>query len=48
MSRINTITDAFVEIENGIITDFGNMDKWTGIENWNNTNVIDASYIDEI
>ena len=42
MSSINTIKDAFIEIENGIITAFGSMEQWTGIENWNNTNVIDA------
>ena len=42
MSRISTIKDAFVEIENGIITAFDSMDKWQGIEDWNNTDVIDA------
>jgi imidazolonepropionase len=42
MANIGTIKDAFVEIENGIITAFGSMEKWTGIEDWNNTKVIDA------
>ena len=42
MSSISTIKDAFVEIINGIITAFGSMDQWTGIEDWNNTEVIDA------
>lgn len=42
MKNINTISDAFVEIENGIITSFGNMDNWKGIEDWNNTEIIDA------
>ena len=42
MQYLNTIKDAFVEIENGIITNFGNMNGWTGIENWNNTEIIDA------
>ena len=42
MASIITIKDAFVEIENGIITAFGSMKQWTGIENWNKTNVIDA------
>ena len=28
MSQINTIKDAFVEVENGIITLFGSMDDW--------------------
>jgi imidazolonepropionase len=42
MKSINTIKDAFVEIENGLITSFGSMDQWNGIEDWNNTEVIDA------
>ena len=42
MNHLNTIKDAFVEIENGIITDFGSMNRWNGIENWNKTEVIDA------
>ena len=42
MSKINTIKDAFVEVENGIITLFGSMEKWEGIEDWNNTEIIDA------
>lgn len=42
MSAINTIKDAFVEVEKGIITAFGSMDDWTGIDDWNNTEIIDA------
>jgi imidazolonepropionase len=42
MKNINTIKDAFLEIENGLITSFGSMDQWNGIEDWNNTEVIDA------
>tara|TARA_B110000116_G_scaffold265209_1_gene274076 strand:+ start:585 stop:1832 length:1248 start_codon:yes stop_codon:yes gene_type:complete len=42
MKNINTIKDAFVEIKNGLITSFGSMDQWNGIEDWNNTEVIDA------
>ena len=42
MKSISTIKDAFVEIEDGIITAFGSMGKWTGIEDWNNTEIIDA------
>ena len=42
MSHINTIKDAFVEVENGIITLFGSMEDWAGIEDWNNTKIIDA------
>ncbi len=42
MSHISTIKDAFIEIEKGIITSFGSMEKWNGIEDWNNTDIIDA------
>ncbi|MDC0249595.1 imidazolonepropionase [Flavobacteriales bacterium] len=42
MKSISTIKDAFVEIEEGLITCFGNMDAWAGIKDWNNTKVIDA------
>ena len=42
MSNIDTIKDAFIEIEKGIITKFGSMDNWTGIEDWNATKIIDA------
>ena len=42
MSKLNTIKEAFLEYEDGIITSFGNMDEWKGIENWNNTEIIDA------
>mgnify|MGYP001177399185 FL=1 len=42
MKNLNTIKDAFLEIENGIITEFGSMSDWKGIENWNNTEIIDA------
>ena len=42
MSNISTIKDAFIEIDNDIITHFDSMDKWKGIEDWNNTKIIDA------
>ena len=42
MAQLQTIHDAFVEMENGIITSFGSMNEWTGIEDWNNTEIIDA------
>lgn len=42
MSHISTIKDAFIEIEKGIITSFGSMENWNGIEDWNNTHIIDA------
>ena len=43
MSKIETIKDGFIEIKDGIISSFGSMDHWTGIENWNNTEIIDAN-----
>ena len=43
MSKIDTIKDGFIEIQDGIITAFGSMDQWTGIDNWNNTEIIDAN-----
>ena len=42
MKSISTIKDAFVEIKDGIITAFGSMDQWKGVEDWNNTEIIDA------
>ena len=42
MSQISTIKNAFVEIEDGIITSFGSMNDWKGIEDWNNIEIIDA------
>ena len=42
MSQISTIKNAFVEIEDGIITLFGSMNEWKGIEDWNNIEIIDA------
>ena len=43
MSKIDTIKDGFIEIQDGVITDFGSMDQWTGIDDWNNTEIIDAN-----
>lgn len=42
MSKISTIKDAFVEYENGTIKSFGSMVEWQGIEDWDNTEIIDA------
>jgi len=42
MNSINTIEDAFIEIEDGKILSFGPMDDWQGISDWNNTEIIDA------
>ena len=43
MASIDTIKNGFIEISNGIISDFGDMDNWKGIEDWNNTEIIDAN-----
>lgn len=42
MNSVNTIDDAYIEIKDGIITDFGNMNEWKGISDWNQTTIIDA------
>ena len=42
MNSLETISNAYLEIENGLITDFGDMDQWKGIDDWNNTEIIDA------
>lgn len=42
MAQLQTIQDAFIEMEDGIITAFGSMNEWTGIEDWNNTEIIDS------
>ena len=43
MSKIDTIKDGYIEIQDGIISAFGSMDQWTGIDDWNNTEIIDAN-----
>lgn len=42
MKTINYLEDAFIEIENGLISNFGTMEQWNGIDDWNNTQIIDA------
>ena len=42
MKNLATIKDAFLCMEDGLITDFGTMDNWTGIDDCNNTEVVDA------
>lgn len=42
MNNLQTIQDGFIEIEDGIITNFGSMGEWQGIDDWNNTEIIDA------
>ena len=43
MNCLNTIDNAYIEIENGIISNFGDMDEWNGITDWNLTTIIDAN-----
>lgn len=43
MKNINTIKNAFLEITDGLISSFGSMDEWTGIDDWINTSIIDAN-----
>jgi len=42
MKTLGTIKDAFLSMEDGLIADFGTMDNWAGIDDWNNTKVVDA------
>ena len=45
MNCLNTIDNAYIEIENGKISSFGNMDQWNGITDWNSTTIIDVGRI---
>ena len=42
MSEIEIIENGWILIENDIIADFGEMKKFTGIDDWNNTKIIDS------
>ena len=43
MKKISIIDNGWIMIEDGLIIDFGNMEAWPGIEDWNNTKIIDAN-----
>lgn len=43
MARLQTIKNGFIEIKDGIISNFGSMEDWKGIDDWNNTEIIDAN-----
>jgi imidazolonepropionase len=43
MARLETIKNGFIEIKDGIISNFGSMEDWKGIDDWNNTEIIDAN-----
>lgn len=43
MAILPSLKNAWLTIENGLISDFGTMDNWEGIPDWTNLEVIDAS-----
>ena len=43
MQELGCLDDAWLEIDNGIISNFGPMSDFKGIEDWNDLTVIDAS-----
>ena len=44
MNCLNTIDNAYIEIENGKISNFGDMNEWSGITDWNLSTIIAVSY----
>jgi len=42
MRNLSKIKDGWIMIENDLIIDFGDMDNWGGIENWNDITILDA------
>jgi len=43
LNKMSSIKDGWILIENEKIIDFGNMETWNGLEDWNNTHIIDAN-----
>ncbi|MBL31306.1 MAG: imidazolonepropionase [Flavobacteriales bacterium] len=43
LNKISSIKDGWIIIEDETIIDFGNMDNWKGVEDWNETEIIDAN-----
>ena len=43
LNEISIINNGWLVIENDKIIDFGEMNNWQGIEDWNNTEIIDAN-----
>ena len=37
MSYLKVVNNGFIEIDDGIISNYGDMDEWKGIDDWNNT-----------
>ena len=42
LNEIASINDGWIMIDDNSISDFGSMKEWQGVENWNETNIIDA------
>ena len=43
MNKIQSLKDGWISISEGKIEDFGTMKEWNGVENWNETTIIDAN-----
>ena len=43
MSVVEIIENGWILIENDVIADFGEMKNFTGIDDWNNTEIIDSN-----
>ena len=43
MSMVEIIENGWILIENDVIADFGEMKNFTGIDDWNNTEIIDSN-----
>ena len=43
LNEISIINNGWLVIENDKIIDFGEMNNWKGVEDWNNTEIIDAN-----
>ena len=43
LKKINSLNDGWILLNNDLIVDFGNMDNWIGIDDWNNIEIIDAN-----
>ena len=42
MNTLNSLKDGWISIEYEKIKDFGSMDNWPGVDDWNETTIIDA------
>ena len=44
MKELPSINNAWLKIKDNRILDFGGMDNWEGIDDWNEFNIIDACF----